>query len=148
MACILIAHENIDIRELFEYVLSAQYQVITAQDGAQAIKLFDRYEPDIVIVHTSLPIVGGYTIIKHIRATKLPVKIIATSSTCERKYEHKTILEAGANICISTPIDLQELLSVVADLKMTENVLNFDRTAEQEGNFDNSINDGCEEKSA
>lgn len=130
MSCILIAHESDDIRELFTFVLGAYDQIITAADGDQAIKLFDRYKPGIVIIHTSLPIVSGYEVVKHIRVTKLAVKIIATSSACARTHKHNTILEAGADLCISTPVDMQVLITTVQSMDvqgMDKPRINFNR---------------------
>src|SRR4026209_585563 len=105
MATILLVTNNADIRELFMFILSSQHQIVEAKDGKEGIELFELYKPEIIVTDLSMPVMDGYDFVKHLRATKLSVKIIAFSTYFTCSNERKRMLRAGADLCIAIPVD-------------------------------------------
>ena|SRR5579862_4347100 len=78
MALILVVDDDTDVRELVATVLEdAGYQVLTAQDGSEAIELIDR-TPAIDLVFTDLvmPRMDGIELGAMARARRPDIKIL------------------------------------------------------------------------
>ena len=58
-ATVLIAEDNPDITRLLHLALRKHFKVVAAPDGAQAIKLLERFQPDLVITDLMMPEVDG-----------------------------------------------------------------------------------------
>lgn len=80
----------------------------TAFSRSEAINLFLRYDYSLILIDTDT---GGKEIIKPLRAiTSVP--IIALYSQNDPK-NRCSLLEAGANACLTKPVDLQECAAQV-----------------------------------
>ena len=65
---ILIVEDEIEIREgVSEYLSEVGYNVITAEDGLQAIELFNKNKIDLVILDIMLPKANGFVVLNNIR---------------------------------------------------------------------------------
>jgi CheY-like chemotaxis protein len=81
MARILIAEDNEMLRHLLREVLEREGHHITeAQDGQEALRLWDPHQFDLVITDMQMPRAGGPEVIRTIRATTPDAKIIAMSA--------------------------------------------------------------------
>lgn len=68
MAKILVVEDNEDYRELLQNFLeSAGYEVLTAQDGARAVELAGVESFDLLLLDLMLPKMDGYEVCGHIR---------------------------------------------------------------------------------
>lgn len=56
---ILIVEDNIDLLTILKEVLSADYQVLTADTGEAAVALARTFEPDVVLLDLQLPGMSG-----------------------------------------------------------------------------------------
>ena len=116
MARILIVQRTKDISELFRYILREQNQIIETSDGNKAMKLFEQFKPDLIIIHTGLPQINGYSVVGQIRRLDPTVKIIATSSNFSHSSNLGKMREAGADLCLSMPVDPDRLRQEVQNL--------------------------------
>ena len=67
MATLLIADDNIEIRELYRIEFeSAGYSVVTACDGAEALEMTRKMCPDLVILDIGMPEKDGLEVIGEI----------------------------------------------------------------------------------
>jgi len=109
-----------DVREnvrLLEAVLGTRgYEVISANDGAEALALVARDPPDLVLLDVVMPGMDGYAVCEALRADEgtavVPV-IMITSSVGEEKTK---AIEAGADDFIPKPLNHHELLTRVRSL--------------------------------
>ena len=58
-ARILIVEDNVDLLTILQEVLSADYEVVTAESGEAAIALARTLEPDLVLLDIHLPGMSG-----------------------------------------------------------------------------------------
>jgi len=72
---ILIVEDEQDIRELLEIHLSKEgYKIFTAEDGEQALDLFQNKDIDIALLDVMIPKIDGFKVLKKIRETsEIPV---------------------------------------------------------------------------
>ena len=65
---ILIVEDEVDIREgVSEYLSEVCYNVISAEDGMQAIEIFNKNKFDLVILDIMLPKANGFIVLNKIR---------------------------------------------------------------------------------
>ena len=60
MAKILIVDDEEMMIMLAKRILSRKYEIVTATSGAEAIELFDREHPDLILSDLMMPEMSGY----------------------------------------------------------------------------------------
>lgn len=101
-----------------EFLLAgAGYQVNTARDGAEAIRLADSLTPDLIVLDIMLPIVNGFEVCRHVRSQPGlgHVKILMLTAR-GRESEARKGLALGANAYMTKPFATRELVRTVAEL--------------------------------
>jgi DNA-binding response OmpR family regulator len=109
---ILIVEDETSIAEVVSlYLKRAGYSVQTAPDGRQAMTLFERRKPDLVILDLMLPEVDGFSLARWLRdRSNVPIIMLTA-----RRQEIDRIagLEMGADDYVVKPFSPQELVSRV-----------------------------------
>jgi DNA-binding response OmpR family regulator len=110
---ILIADDDQDILALVAFRLKhADYEVLTASDGEQALELVLEHLPDLAILDVRMPKVNGFDLTRRIRADekteRMPV-ILLTASVQEASVARG--FEAGADDYLKKPFSPPELLA-------------------------------------
>jgi CheY-like chemotaxis protein len=85
---ILIVDDDDSIRDLLRMVLSVEDnvgEVREAVDGAQALKVVEGFDPDVVVLDYSMPEMDGDEAAREIRHSHPDAKIIAYSGILQRK---------------------------------------------------------------
>ena len=79
---ILIVEDEVDIREgVSEYLSEVGYNVISAEDGMQAIEIFNKNKFDLVILDIMLPKANGFIVLNKIREeSNVPVITLTAMS--------------------------------------------------------------------
>ena len=81
---ILVVDDDVNICELLRlYIERDDYQVVIANDGEQAVEIFNREQPDLVLLDIMLPKMDGWQVCKEIRKTSNR-PIIILRQTCIR----------------------------------------------------------------
>jgi len=112
---ILVVDDEIPICDLLKINLEMEgYDVKTANDGEEALKLIDAYEPDLLILDVMLPKVNGYEICKKVTMER-PIPIIML--TAKTDLIDKVLgLELGADDYVTKPFHARELTARVKAL--------------------------------
>ncbi len=115
MARILVVDDSRVVREMLRRVLEeANYEVIEASSGKEAMKIIEEDPPDLVILDIIMDDVGGFEVLKWIRARddviQLPVLLLTSQSATEN---HVKGLNLGANDYITKPFEDPVLLARV-----------------------------------
>ncbi|GAA4370409.1 hypothetical protein GCM10023146_18560 [Nocardioides caricicola] len=118
LARILVADDDVDIRELVEFKLSTLgHDVVAVSDGAAAVEACQAQRPDLAVLDVMMPGVSGLDAIRAIRAdpalADLPV-ILLTARAQESDVE--TGFDSGADDYITKPFSPRELASRVQAL--------------------------------
>jgi len=73
---ILIIDDEKDIRSLMEEIFNEEgYEIHTAANGAQGIKLWEKVLPNLVFLDVWMPDMDGVTLLKQMRAQEGPQHI-------------------------------------------------------------------------
>ena len=115
---ILIVEDDLDIRILLAEVFRIDnFQVYQAQDGQEAVRIFQENQDKIAIMVTDLglPNLGGVELISAVRAMKPSLKIIG-SSGYGRANVREEVLQAGGDHFIAKPYIVSDLIQTVKKL--------------------------------
>src|SRR6266404_7519572 len=106
----LIVEDEEEIAQIMRTFFERQgaYQIATASDGITALIEVGRVKPDLLILDIMIPGVDGVEVCRRIKAGPAnKTAIIAVSGMAESEEK---ILEAGADVFMPKPIDLDKLL--------------------------------------
>ena len=109
---IMIAEDDSDIAELISlYLENDDFQVVLAQNGKEALELFEKMDIDLLIVDLMMPEMNGYETIRKIReVSKIPILILSAKSMNQDKVLG---LGIGADMYMTKPFDPLELVAQV-----------------------------------
>ncbi|MBZ9629961.1 response regulator transcription factor [Salegentibacter sp. LM13S] len=115
---ILLVDDEPDILEIVGYNLSAEgYQVITADNGADAVKIAKKKKPQLIILDVMMPEMDGIEACAQIRKLpELEETIITFLTARGEDYSQMAGFDAGADDYITKPIKPKVLVSKVKAL--------------------------------
>jgi DNA-binding response OmpR family regulator len=109
-ARILMVEDDAVIREATQLSLRRHgYDVVTADDGLEAVAAFEKYRPDAVLLDIMLPGLDGISVCRRIRQTStVPVVMVSARGDA---VDVVLGLEAGADDYVTKPFDTQVLVA-------------------------------------
>jgi len=112
---ILIADDDPAIVRLVEVNLKLEgYEVITAEDGEEALRLVNERLPDLVLLDVMMPKLDGYEVCERIRAEGRTRQVNVIMLTAKSLSADKIVgLTAGADDYVLKPFDPMELVARV-----------------------------------
>jgi len=90
--------------------------VETAYDGWETGKKVVQFQPTILIMDMTLPGINGIDVCKDIRYHELTKNILIIAISGDLKYTEAEVLEAGANVFFSKPVNFEILLLLCREL--------------------------------
>ena len=107
---VLLVDDDAALLEVMSIVLSSEgYRVITAADGAEALKKVGGEGLNLVVLDVVLPRISGFEVLKKIREkSDVPVVMLTAKS---QSVDKVVGLELGADDYITKPFDTKELLA-------------------------------------
>jgi two-component system alkaline phosphatase synthesis response regulator PhoP len=107
---VLIVDDEVSIQELIRFNLDqAGFDTEVANDGIQAVEMFESYKPDLIVLDLMLPGKDGYDVCKEIRRTSNVPIIMLTAK--ETELERVLGLELGADDYMTKPFSPLELVA-------------------------------------
>ncbi len=113
-AQILVVDDNADLRRYIASLLVPYYEVVTANDGREALDMIRVRAPDLVLSDVMMPRLTGVELVREMRAAPATV-VVPVILLSARAGEGSTIegLDAGADDYLTKPFTAQELLARV-----------------------------------
>ncbi|MBV9279317.1 MAG: response regulator transcription factor [Chloroflexi bacterium] len=109
---VLIADDERDVATIVAYGVRMMWpdaEVETAADGAEALRRFDEYQPDLVVLDVAMPPPDGFGVLERIRAvSQVPVMMLTAHGATADKVR---AFDLGADDYLTKPFDPLELLA-------------------------------------
>ncbi len=123
MVTILVVEDNEHTIMLTEARLKKFYNVVTAENGAEALDIFYERQIDLIVADIMMPVMDGYELVKNLRDNneEIPVLFLTAKSTFEDKRQG---FELGIDDYVTKPIDYEELLLRIKALLRRANISN------------------------
>lgn len=111
-ATILIAEDTDSNYELLKVILGKEYQLERALDGMEAVTLFEKVKPDLILMDIKMSNLDGLEATKIIRELSATVPIIIQSAYAF-EHDRKKAEEAGSTDFIAKPIAQSKLREMI-----------------------------------
>ena len=115
---ILLVEDNELNRDMLSRrLLRANYTVLTAADGVEALRVIREQHPDVVLLDMNLPVKDGWTTCREVREDPRIANTRIIALTAHAMGEDKArALAAGCNDYATKPVDFPELLEKISQL--------------------------------
>lgn len=115
---VLVADDEIHIIHVVAIKLRNNgYEVIAANNGAEAYDLACREMPDIVVTDYQMPLMTGIELITKLRENErtkeMPVILLTARSFAVSQEQQESL---GVSSCLSKPFSPKELLKTIQDI--------------------------------
>jgi DNA-binding NarL/FixJ family response regulator len=112
---VLIADDHPVVRQGLSTFLGVQDDIEVvgeAADGAEAVRLTESLQPDVVLLDLKMPGVGGQTALEELRARGLSARVLVLTSMAERSHVLPAV-RAGAVGYLYKDVDPQALVQAI-----------------------------------
>ncbi len=129
---ILVVDDDADARESLAQMLEPAYQVATARDGSEALRVTRAEPPDLVLMDLVMPHMDGFAVLESMRAeastADIPVIILSARGDDDVRAR---ALDMGAVDFLGKPCSRRELLArIERTLRLTRRQLQFRQMAQ------------------
>jgi DNA-binding response OmpR family regulator len=110
--CVLVVEDDPHQRSLVSTVLMRDgYDVVSAEDGYQALKLLAVQPPDVIVLDLLMPGFDGWDVLAELRSKGMDTPIVVMTAVSGEAHARARTL--GAATVLQKPLNLDELVSVV-----------------------------------
>lgn len=142
---LLIVEDNTDMRKYIRSILSDEYNIMEAPNGAVGFEVTNRYIPDLIISDVMMPEMDGIEFCRNVKTnfitSHIPVILLTAKSSVETQIDS---FQQGADAFLVKPFDEELLKAIIANLsdKRKRLQMNFAESMNTEAlNFDNESPD-------
>ncbi len=112
---ILVCDDEAPIRRLLKETLQADYEIVEADDGREALRLVTKEQFDLLIIDIKMPGIHGLEAIERIRERNKDIPIIICSAY--RLMEDDIVVKTSdVAAFITKPIDIKHLKAKIFEL--------------------------------
>ena len=110
---LLYVEDDADTRELLEFTLKEKVgEVLIAKNGSEALELFTKHAPKVVLTDIGMPGLDGFELIEKIRSIDEEAEVIVL--TAHRHDEcHVKIKDLGVKHFLEKPTQIDKLLEII-----------------------------------
>ena len=119
---ILVAEDTASNYKLYESILNYGYHLIHAWDGMEAVEMFRKHNPQIVLMDINMPVMDGYEATREIRKYSAKIPIIAVTAFAYASDEQK-VMESGFDGYMPKPINAKLLKAQLVDIMQKRIIL-------------------------
>jgi DNA-binding response OmpR family regulator len=121
----LVVEDIPNVLELLEVTLRFKgYEVISAQNGEEALKILEYENPALIITDILMPRLDGFALVQKLRSDPKTqaIPVIVLSATYVTPEDRAFVMSLGASQFIEKPIDTEEFLLTIAELIRQEEI--------------------------
>ncbi|MEN3365418.1 MAG: diguanylate cyclase, partial [Burkholderiales bacterium] len=114
IARVLVAGDDVRMRQDLHLILASQYEIIAIPAGLQVLAAAKEHRVDLILADMTMFRLNGFALLKALRAdpntATIPVILLSARASPEARIE---AIEAGAEDCLETPVNARALLAQV-----------------------------------
>jgi len=125
---LVVADDQKVFRQGLRYLIEQQPNLVIlneASNGAEAIEILNKNQPDILLLDISLPDMSGYNVIEKIKLQSSPIKVIVISMHTDPLYAIKA-LRVGALGYVTKNCSFSEILEAISLAKKDKHYISAD----------------------
>lgn len=114
---VLIVEDNPDLRNYISESLTGEYQVFTAENGAEGLEIAKAESPSLIISDVMMPIMNGMELCKNLKSnletSHIPVILLTALNNTNYKVEG---IQLGADVYLEKPFEIKVLKAYIQNL--------------------------------
>ena len=114
---LLVVEDSLEMRLFVTKQLSSEYQVLTAVNGIEALKVLGEHTVNLVISDIMMPEMDGLELCEHLKSeldySHIPIILLTAKTTLQAKIEG---MRLGADVYIEKPFSVEYLRVCVSNL--------------------------------
>ena len=111
---ILIADDDLDVLESTQYMLLDEgYEVITANNGTEAVDMYKKHNPDIAFLDIRMPVLNGYEAFFDIKKYDSDAKVIFITAFSVDSKKTEKAKERGLLDLLHKPIEFEQIIKII-----------------------------------
>jgi len=115
---ILVVDDEMYIVNILDFTLAGEgWEVVSANNGEDALRTLLKFEPDLVILDVMMPRIDGVEVCRAIKAREesadTPVIMLTAK---DREKDKEEALEAGADLYLTKPFSPGQLVQEIRNL--------------------------------
>jgi len=115
--CILVIEDNIDNLDLIRFLLEQEgYEILTAMDGKNGLKICEEQKPDMVLLDLTLPEIDGWHLASRLKKSPetSSIRVIAITAHV-LPGDRERAFEAGCDGYITKPLDINNFPATIKE---------------------------------
>lgn len=119
MKRVLIADDSITVARQLERIVNSTGEFVTighARNGAEAIRLNQTEDPDIILLDMNMPVMDGLTALRNLATLDPEAKVVMVTSLGGVGDKYAEAIKLGARSVISKPFEAENVLKVLRSL--------------------------------
>ncbi len=115
---ILVVEDDPVLKNLLGHTFAGKYQTLYAADGNEALALFDKFKPSVVLLDLMLPTMDGFTVLETLRKREdegktVPVIVV---SNLGAPTDKERVMALGANAyLVKAEVDIDEIVAKIGE---------------------------------
>lgn len=113
---IVLADDHPVVRQGIRMLLEREgFEIVgEAADGQEAVQLVEKYQPEVVVLDLSMPILNGITAVGHIRKLSPRTKIVLLTMHTDEQHVLQA-LRAGVKACVTKTQAVEHLILAIRE---------------------------------
>lgn len=107
---VLVVEDDLDSRELLAELLGGEFDVSTAADGLEGLRVFEAERPDVVVTDESLPGLSGTLLAQQVKERRPEARVVLVSGYAQVRGSER------CDAVLRKPVDVERLSQVVHEL--------------------------------
>jgi CheY-like chemotaxis protein len=114
---ILIIEDEIILQDVYKLVLNSQdFQVYTANNGAEGLIMLKKHKPDVILLDIFMPVMGGVEFLETVDLKDYPkLKIIVYTNLTDSDTEEKVLRLGASKYVLKSSMKPQDLIDMITE---------------------------------
>ena len=111
---VLVVDDDEGVLRLLKILIGGGgYRVITATDGAVAVRQLEQFRPSLILTDIKMPVMDGIKLIRHIRRTPglMNIPVVAMSGAGSEGLSDA--MAAGATAAVGKPLEFDKVVEMI-----------------------------------
>jgi DNA-binding response OmpR family regulator len=110
---IMVVEDDPILKNLLGHTFAGTYQTFYAGNGEEALTLFEKYKPSLIVLDLMLPTLDGFAVLEQLRARSdegktVPVIVV---SNLDQQEDRDRVMKLGANAyMVKAEVDVDEIV--------------------------------------
>lgn len=116
---ILVVEDDPILKNLLGHTLAGKYQTLYANDGNEALALFEQYKPAMVLLDLMLPTMDGFAVLEAIRkheGVEKDTPVVIVSNLGQQKDIERAKALGANDYLVKAEVAVEEIVSKIESL--------------------------------